>query len=315
MKCRITIATQEKRLTVDLPDHEEAERRFLELVQILLDRTREQQNQAVWEEVAEHPVEGAEMSEDPEPDKEEQNREKVPGGERRKQLYIPRDDVHQVPGLRRDPGDLLPVLQKPLRLQGLRRKATLPGASALCEGHLPSVRKGVEVPYKHPHADVFHALLGVPGIDAAVLEPGRGPLPERVAGKPQKEEKFKKGRTDLKMSTREHVKVGDIFWLVVEHLYTTQDGLFVKKEYRVTSGTVSKLLSRWDEMVLTGPGPDGYNLMHYYKLKDIGKQIFRTRKEAALYARELTEKNDRVWADIMGEEPMRRTWEKHLEEE
>lgn len=117
------------------------------------------------------------------------------------------------------------------------------------------------------------------------------------------------------MSTREHVKIGDIFWLVVEHLYTTQDGLFVKKEYCVTSGTVSKLLSRWDEMVLTGPGPDGYNLMHYYKLKDIGKRIFRTRKEAALYARELTEKNDRVWADIMGEEPMRRTWEKHLEEE
>lgn len=84
MKCRITIATQEKRLTVDLPDHEEAERRFLELVQILLDRTREQQNQAVWEEVAEHPVEGAEMPEamapEAEPAEEEQNREKVPGG-------------------------------------------------------------------------------------------------------------------------------------------------------------------------------------------------------------------------------------------
>lgn len=70
MKCRITIATQEKRLTVDLPDHEEAERRFLELVQILLDRTREQQNQAVWEEVAEHLTGDSTEQENPAPEAE-----------------------------------------------------------------------------------------------------------------------------------------------------------------------------------------------------------------------------------------------------
>lgn len=54
--------------------------------------------------------------------------------------------------------------------------------------------------------------------------------------------------------------------------------------------------------------------MHYCKNKNIGKTVFRTPREAALYALELTEKNDRVWAR-MGEKPMRRTWEKYLEED
>lgn len=117
------------------------------------------------------------------------------------------------------------------------------------------------------------------------------------------------------MSTRDRAQVGDVFWLVVEHFYTPEGSPLVEKEYCVVSGTVSRLLPKWDEMALTGLGPDGYTQMHYYKIKDIGKRVFRTRKEAALYARELTEKNDRVWSYMVGEKPMRRTWEKYLEED
>lgn len=102
---------------------------------------------------------------------------------------------------------------------------------------------------------------------------------------------------------------------MVEHFYTPKDSHLCEKEYCVCKTEVYKLLPRWDEMVLHGPGPDGYQQLHYYKNKDIGRTVFRTPKEAALYALELTKKNDRVWADMMGEKPMRRTWEKYLEEE
>lgn len=117
------------------------------------------------------------------------------------------------------------------------------------------------------------------------------------------------------MNARDRAKVGEVFWVVVEHFYTPKDSHLCEKEYCVCKTEVYKMLPRWDEMVLHGPGPDGYRQLHYYKNKDIGRTVFRTPKEAALYALELTEKNDRVWAYMMGEEPMRRTWEKYLEEE
>lgn len=117
------------------------------------------------------------------------------------------------------------------------------------------------------------------------------------------------------MNARDRAKVGEVFWVVVERFYTPKDSHLCEKEYCVCKTEVYKLLPRWDEMVLHGPGPDGYQQLHYYKNKDIGRTVFRTPKEAALYALELTKKNDRVWADMMGEKPMRRTWEKYLEEE
>ena len=117
------------------------------------------------------------------------------------------------------------------------------------------------------------------------------------------------------MNARDRAKVGEVFWVVVEHFYTPKDSYLCEKEYCVCKTEVYKLLPRWDEMVLHGPGPDGYQQLHYYKNKDIGRTVFRTPREAALYALELTKKNDRVWDDMMGEKPMRRTWEKYLEED
>lgn len=116
------------------------------------------------------------------------------------------------------------------------------------------------------------------------------------------------------VSARDRAKVGDVFWVVVEHFYTPKDSPLCETEYCVCRAEVYKLLPQWDEMVLHGPGPDGYRQLHYCKNKNIGKTVFRTPREAALYALELTEKNDRVWS-CMGEKPMRRTWEKYLEED
>ncbi len=115
------------------------------------------------------------------------------------------------------------------------------------------------------------------------------------------------------MSARERAKAGDVFWFVTEHIYTPRGSCLPEKEYCVSSGTVSKL--HGDEMQLSAAGPDGYARVAFYKFADIGKRLFTTPREAALYALALTEKNDRVWADRLGEKPMRRTWEKYLKEE
>ena len=60
------------------------------------------------------------------------------------------------------------------------------------------------------------------------------------------------------MSAKDRAKVGDVFWIVVENFYKPEGSHLVDKEYCVVSGTVSKLLTEWDEMVLTGPG-SGYS--------------------------------------------------------
>ena len=51
----------------------------------------------------------------------------------------------------------------------------------------------------------------------------------------------------------------------------------------------------------------------YYQAKDFGKSIFFTGKEAAQEALKRTIKNDQKWTRY-GEQPMRRTWEKYLDE-
>lgn len=117
------------------------------------------------------------------------------------------------------------------------------------------------------------------------------------------------------VSARDRAKVGEVLWVVEEHFYTPVGSCISEKEYCVCSSEVVRLFPKWDEMALHTRGADGYLHLHYYKNKDIGRTVFRTPREAALYALELTKKNDRVWADMMGEKPMRRTWEKYLEED
>lgn len=117
------------------------------------------------------------------------------------------------------------------------------------------------------------------------------------------------------MSKRDLAKPGETFWCVVENLYIPEGGSLSEKEYCVCSAEVARLFQEQGDMALHVRGPDGRLILRYHKNADIGKRVFRTPREAALYALELTEKNDRVWAHMMGEKPMRRTWEKYLEED
>ena len=70
-------------------------------------------------------------------------------------------------------------------------------------------------------------------------------------------------------------------------------------------------------MKMCGPVPHGdrsFPTPRFHKLSDIGKQIvFYTAREAAMYAKDLTEKYERTWGWCL-KRPLRRTWEKYLEE-
>lgn len=50
-----------------------------------------------------------------------------------------------------------------------------------------------------------------------------------------------------------------------------------------------------------------------YRLKDVGEKVFYTPREAAVLAKQMTEKYERTWA-WMNDPPMRRTWAHLLEE-
>ena len=83
-------------------------------------------------------------------------------------------------------------------------------------------------------------------------------------------------------------------------------------EYSVCEAKVCGYFTgSYTEIKLVGPDSDGYMTPYFHKLKNIGKTVFFSPREAALYARELTEKyeRDRSWP---GDPPMRRLWEKYL---
>lgn len=113
------------------------------------------------------------------------------------------------------------------------------------------------------------------------------------------------------MTERQKIEVGNYFWVVVEHLYDHE-----KIEYCVCEGIVWKILpNREPEICLHGRGPDGYVHLWYYKVAEIGKKVFLTSREAAMYARELTEKYESTGLFRSAErEPLRRTFEKYLKE-
>lgn len=118
------------------------------------------------------------------------------------------------------------------------------------------------------------------------------------------------------MSRQNRPEIGTILWDVHENLYYGGSG-FVSKEYVVTSAPVTGFCEGgFVEICMTGPVPVGdrsFPVPRRHKLSDIGKKVFFSAREAALYAKELTEKYEctRGWT---GETHLRRTWEKYLEE-
>ena len=120
------------------------------------------------------------------------------------------------------------------------------------------------------------------------------------------------------MTKQKRPEIGTVMWDVHENLYYDFSvSPAPLKEYVVTPAPVTGYYEGgFVEICMTGPVPRGDlcpTVPRRHKLADIGKMVFYTAREAALYAQELTEKYERTWGWTQ-DPPMRRTWEKYLEE-
>lgn len=104
-------------------------------------------------------------------------------------------------------------------------------------------------------------------------------------------------------------EVGAEMYFVVESRYyvkSVQTAPFL--EYCVCEGTLRKFIDQnQTEMCLIYDGS-----LHYFNLAAIGEKVFHTPQEAALLAKEMTEKYERSWM-WTGDPLLRRTWAHLLE--
>lgn len=109
-------------------------------------------------------------------------------------------------------------------------------------------------------------------------------------------------------------KIGTIMYSVHEHLYHVKGKVGPVLEYCVCEAKVTEIIRiGYLEIRLVGPSPDGFRTPYSYKLIEIGKKLFYTKKEAARLAKELTEEYERKWGSIEYPDiPLRRSWEKYL---
>ena len=107
----------------------------------------------------------------------------------------------------------------------------------------------------------------------------------------------------------EEVPVGTVVYGVHEHWWYAGEGVSYL-EFVVSTEEVKSHIAVGYNEVRTSDGSTPY----YYSAKDFGKCVFFTAKEAAIEARERTLKYES--RSRSGKKPpMRRTWEKYLEEE
>ena len=119
-----------------------------------------------------------------------------------------------------------------------------------------------------------------------------------------------------RLSRKNCPEIGSTLWDVHEHLYYDYSVTVAPlTEYVVTPGEVFGYFEGgFVEIKLVGAVPGYGRMPRYHKLSDIGKKyVFRTPREAALYAKELTERHERTWG-WTGEPPLRRTWEQFLKD-
>ena len=105
-------------------------------------------------------------------------------------------------------------------------------------------------------------------------------------------------------------EIGTGMWDVSEHLYHVAGQASPLLEYVVCAVRVKGYFkgSYVSIDVTDGKTP------RRYKLSEIGTRVFYTAREAALYAQQLSDREDAIWVK-MGEPPVRRTWAKYLREE
>lgn len=115
-----------------------------------------------------------------------------------------------------------------------------------------------------------------------------------------------------KTKREERPAIGTKMYLVNEHLYYIQGNPAPVLEYCVCEAEVIGYFnSGYTEIHLVGPNPKGFMTPYFYKLSKIGQTVFFTPREAAMLAKQMTEKYQRTWG-WTGDPPMRRTWEKYL---
>jgi hypothetical protein len=117
------------------------------------------------------------------------------------------------------------------------------------------------------------------------------------------------------MSRQQRPEIGTILWDVHENLYYVPGRAGPLLEYIVTSAPVTDYFEGgYVEIKMVGEVPGHGMMPRHHKLSDLGKRkVFQTPREAALYAKELTEKYEKTWG-WTSDPPLRRTWEKFLEE-
>ena len=120
------------------------------------------------------------------------------------------------------------------------------------------------------------------------------------------------------MKKQKRPEIGTIMWDVHENLYDDRAvSAAPLKEYVVTPGEVKGFFEGgYVDMRLVGPIPKGdrsFPTPRYHKVSNIGKTVFYTAHEAAELAKKMTEDYDKAWR-WTDDPPMRRTWEKYLEE-
>lgn len=112
----------------------------------------------------------------------------------------------------------------------------------------------------------------------------------------------------------ERLAVGTKMYAVNEHLYYIPGNPAPVKEYCVCEAEVRGFYQGgYVDICLFGKHPGCGIVPYYYPLKDVGTKVFYTPQEAAVLAKQLTEKYEQTWG-WTGDPPMRRTWEHLLEE-
>lgn len=112
------------------------------------------------------------------------------------------------------------------------------------------------------------------------------------------------------MSILDQIKTGDTVWGVHEHMYYIKGEASPRVEYVVTKETVKRFIQGSYREIMTSDG----KTPSYYQAKHFGDVVFLTAKEAAEGAKIRTDRYDSIRGK-RGAKPMRRTWEKYLNDE
>lgn len=115
------------------------------------------------------------------------------------------------------------------------------------------------------------------------------------------------------MNNSRHTKkpeIGDTMYSVHEHQYYIPNHAGPVLEYCVCEATVRGFFTgSFTEVCLVGEMPDRGMTPYKYPLKEVGKKVFYTPREAALLAQAMTEDYEKRWNWLGPPEiPLRRPW-------